>query len=190
MAAHIAQNGGHQLTISAGGALLINDKPISPIFTNLGTAGLTATFDELNKLDGVTATAGELNLVDDICASVSIAIAASVTVDGMDITFTVLDAAGVAIDAVHMLEWWISEDAQGEALTGDTYSGDVTTVTGTEFQEIVSKKHYIGQTLATGVMTCLAVASANPTDQYVCCKNPVNGKVHVSAISGTNWEGA
>lgn len=138
----------------------------------------------------LTASAAELNLLDDAAGSIDIALAASATPDGMDITITVLDAAGVAIDAVHSLEVWVSEDAQGEGLTADTASGDLTWSTGTELQEIVSKKHYTVLTDANGVAVATLVDSANPTDQYIAVRHPLTGKVIVSAASGTNWEGA
>ena len=130
----------------------------------------------------------ELSAVEDVAVTISIALAASATTDGMDITITVTDEDGVAIDAVHALEVWISESAIGAGLTADTYSGDVTVVTGTELQEVVSKKHFNVLTDANGVCGMLAVASANPTDQYIAVKHPVSGKVIVSAASGTNWE--
>lgn len=123
-------------------------------------------------------------------ANVTIELAASSTTDGMDITLTVVDAAGTAIAGVFELEWWISEAATGIGLTADTYSGDVTTGTGTEWEEIVSKKHYVGLTNASGVLVATAVASANPADQYVAVKHPVTGRILVSSASGTNWEGA
>lgn len=126
----------------------------------------------------------------DVPVTVDIALAASATTDGMDITFTVQDAHGATIAAVFVLDWWISEDAQGEGLTADSYSGDVTTGTGTELHEFVSKKHYRGLTTVNGVMVATAVASTNPTDQYVAVRHPVTGKVIVSGASGTNWEGA
>jgi hypothetical protein len=148
--------------------------------------------DQALMLDDVelTASAAEVNTLTGRPANVTIALAASGTTDGMDITFTVVDAAGAAIAEVHMLEWWISEAATGIGLTGDTYSGDVTTTTGTEYQQITDKKHYTGLTDANGVLVALAVASANPADQYVACKHPATGLVLVSEVSGTNWEGA
>lgn len=145
---------------------------------------------ELETLSGITSTTAELNILDDVVATVSIALAASATTDGMDITITMLDAAGVAIDAVQAFEWWISEAATGIGFTGDTYSGDVTMSVGTESEEIVSKKHYRALTAATGIATITAVDSANPVDQYIAVKHPVTGKVIVSEASGTNWEGA
>lgn len=125
-----------------------------------------------------------------IPATVSIDLAASSTTDGMDITMTVRDSVGNAIPAVFELEWWISEAATGIGLTGDTYSGDVTAVTGTEHQEIVAKKHYKSLTTVNGVHVARAVANANPADQYVAVRHPLTGEVLVSAASGTNWEGA
>jgi hypothetical protein len=126
----------------------------------------------------------------DVPATVTVGLAASETTDGMDITITVKDDQGDAIASVFELEWWISESAIGAGLTADSYSGDVTTGTGTELQEIVSKKHYKGLTDANGVLGATAVASANPTDQYVAVRHPLTSKVVVSGASGTNWEGA
>lgn len=127
--------------------------------------------------------------VSNTPATVDIALAASATTDGMDITLTVQDADGNTIAGVFLLHVWISEAATGAGLTGDTYSGDVTVVSGEEVQEITSKKEFIVRTAATGIATMLAVASANPTDQYVCVAHPTTGKAIVSAASGTNWEG-
>jgi len=121
---------------------------------------------------------------------IDITLAASATTDGMDITFQVKDGKGAPIRGVYQLEWWISESAIGAGLTADTYSGTVTTGTGTELQAIVAKKHFKGTTNADGKLVATAVASANPTDQYVAVKHPVTGQVLVSGVSGANWEGA
>lgn len=149
------------------------------------------------RVGSVPAAPGNVTVIADEPAAaaseartIDIALAASATTDGMDITITVQDANGAAIAAVHELEWWISESAVGAGLTADTYSGDVTTGTGTELQEIVAKKHYKGLTDANGVLVATAVDSANPADQYVAVRHPVTGQVIVSAVSGTNWEGA
>lgn len=149
------------------------------------------------RVASVPAAPGNVTLIADEPAAaaseartIDIALAASATTDGMDITITVQDENGDAIAAVHELEWWISESAIGAGLTADTYSGDVTTGTGTELQEIVAKKHYKGLTDANGVLVATAVASANPADQYVAVRHPVTGQVIVSVASGTNWEGA
>lgn len=122
--------------------------------------------------------------------NVTIALAASATTDGMDITITVVDADGTAIAAAHALEVWISESSAGVGLTADSYSGTVTASTGAILTAYTAKKHFSVVTAATGIAVMTAVDSVNPADQYVCVKNPNTGKVIVSAVSGTNWEGA
>lgn len=120
----------------------------------------------------------------NVATGVSIGLSESATTDGMDITIRVTPPR------VAMVEWWISESALGAGLTADTYSGDVTTGTGTELQEVVSKKHFKGLTNESGVLVATAVASANPTDQYVAAVDPMTGTIVVSGPSGANWEGA
>lgn len=123
-------------------------------------------------------------------ATVTVALSKSATTDGMDITITVVDGDGNAIAAAHCLEVWISESSAGAGLTGDSYSGNVTAGTGAILTAFTAKKHFSLVTAATGIAVLTAVDSANPTDQYVCVRNPLNGRVIVSAASGTSWEGA
>ena len=144
------------------------------------------TFSAGTKRVMMAATAGFLSPLDDTVATTTIALAAGAT-DTMTVTITVKDAGGTAIDAVHALEVWISEAATGIGLTADSYSGDVTATTGTELQEVVSKKHYTYLTAATGILVMSAVDTANPADQYIVVKHPVSGKLTVSAASGTSW---
>lgn len=151
---------------------------------------VTASAAELNLLDGVTATTAEINLNDNAAATVTVAIAASETTDGMDITVTVKDAAGATIAAVHALDLWMSEAATGIGLTADTYSGTLTASTGAILTTLTAKKHFSVVTAATGIFVGTLVDSANPVDQYVVVKNPFDSKVVVSEVSGTNWEGA
>ena len=120
----------------------------------------------------------------------TVALAASATTDGMDITFTAKDANGATVPAVVPIEWWISEAATGLGLTADTYSGTVTASVGVINTALTAKKHFLGVTGVGGIMTATAVASANPTDQFVVVKKPDNSGVVVSVTSGTNWEGA
>ena len=122
-------------------------------------------------------------------SSVDITLAASATTDGMDIAIQFKDPNGNPLNKVVQTEVWISESALGIDLTADTYSGDVTVVTGTEVQEITSKKRFVVLSDATGLVEMLAVASANPTDQYIAVRHPATGAVIVSGASGTNWEG-
>lgn len=120
----------------------------------------------------------------------TIDLAASATTDGMDITITAVDGNGNTVAAVTPFEMWISEAATGIGLTADTYSGTVTASVGAIHTAVTAKKHFLGVTAATGIAVITAVASANPTDQYVVVAKPDRRGVVVSEASGTNWEGA
>lgn len=118
------------------------------------------------------------------------ALAASATTDGMAITMYAVEPDGNRVFGARNFEWWISEAATGIGLTADSYSGAVTATTGTILTALTAKKHFLSLTDANGKFVGLAVDSANPTDQYVAAKNPRTGLPIVSAVSGTNWEGA
>lgn len=122
--------------------------------------------------------------------SCSISLAASATTDGLEATIQVVNARGDALAGVRKLEVWISEDAEGEGLTADSYSGAVTATVGTILTALTAKKHFECLTSADGIVKLLAVASANPADQYICVNRPDGEGVIVSVASGTNWEGA
>lgn len=126
----------------------------------------------------------------DLANDVTIALAASGTTDGMTITVTVVDGQGNTVAGVRELIMHMSEAATGAGLTGDTYSGDLTAGTGTILGALTAKKAWVIQTAATGIFVGTLVASANPADQYVVVKRPIGSDVVVSAVSGTNWEGA
>lgn len=121
---------------------------------------------------------------------VTVALAASATTDGMDITITMKDSSGATVAAAHAIEFWMSENANCIGLTADTYSGTLTAGTGSILTAFTAKKHVSLVTAATGIAVLTLVDSANPADQYACVKNPWNGLTVPSAVSGTNWEGA
>lgn len=157
---------------------------------HIGGTAITATAAELNILDGVTALAGELNLLDDVCANITIAYAASATTDGIEATLTVKDSAGAAIDAIHNLEVWISDDADGSGLTATAASGALTAAAGTILTAYTAKKHVSANTNSSGVLTLLLVDSANTAGERFCVRNPVNGKIIVGAATvATDYEG-
>lgn len=160
--------------------------------TGLTLAGtlITATGAELNTMDGVTATVGELNMLDDTANNVTISYAASATTDGIEATYTVVDAAGTAIDAIHTLDCWISDDADGSGLTATAASGALTAATGTILTAHTAKKHVTANTNASGVLTLLLVDSANTAGERFCVKNPMNSKAIVGdATVAGDYEG-
>ncbi len=119
-----------------------------------------------------------------------IAIAPSATTDGMDITVTVRDHRGSPVTERKVLDLYMSEDTTGGGLTADTYSGDLTATSGAILTALTAKKHWRIVTTTAGVFAGTLVASANPADQYVCVAGPGIDGIILSAVSGTNWEGA
>lgn len=138
----------------------------------------------------VTSSADELNILDDACNSVSIEYAAGVPTDAMDITITVLDAEGDAIKAIHTLEVYISDDADGSGLTATSASGALSQLTGKILTVLTAKKHVIANTDANGVLKFVLVDSANTAGERFCVKHPVTGKVIVGdATVAGDYEG-
>lgn len=153
-----------------------------PNTVNIGTLEVGGT--------QVTSTAAELNMLDDSANNVTISYAASGTTDGIEATFTVVDAAGTAIDAIHNLEVYISDDADGSGLTATAASGALTAATGTILTALTAKKHVIANTDANGVLTLLLVDSANTAGERFCVRNPLNGKIIVGdATVAGDYEG-
>lgn len=157
-------------------------------------SNVSGPFNSTNgfKINGtqITSSAAELNLVDDTVADITIAYAASATTDGIEATLTVKDAAGTAIDAIHNLEVWISDDADGSGLTATAASGALTAATGTILTALTAKKHVSANTDATGVLTLLLVDSANTAGERFCVRHPLTGKIIVgSATVATDYEG-
>lgn len=118
-------------------------------------------------LDGLTASVAEINILDDFPASITFAAAAGAA-NVTEVTITVRDAAGVAIDKAFMLDVWLSDAATGAGLTGTEASGTVTAkaASGAIIATHVSKKALKVQTLATGVFV-LEITDTAKTDFYV-----------------------
>lgn len=163
---------------------------------------LTATAGAITTLTATTSTAttasvtglatvGQLKVgtAYEGAATVTIALAASSTTDGMDITVTVKDKDSTAIAKPFPLLLWMSEAATCAGVTADTYSGTLTAGTGILLQTITAKKTFMIQTAATGIFVGTLVDSANPADQYVCVAHPITATPIASAASGTSWEG-
>lgn len=97
-----------------------------------------------------------------------------------EVTITVLDGAGNAVDEAMLLQVWLSDAATGAGLTGTTASGTVTakSASGAVFATNSAKKSLLVQTLATGVFV-LEITDSAKTGFYVCVQNPATGEVHV-----------
>lgn len=157
--------------VSKGGLIL--DTTNGALYQNTGTKAAPAYSTNLNVVNGAPST-------------VDIALAAGAA-NVMQITMTVQDAAGNTLAGVYEIEWWISDATTGIGLTADSFSGDVATTTGTEWEERTSKKHYTGLTDVNGVIVATVTDTNTPADIYVAARNPLTGAVIVSAASGTSW---
>lgn len=154
-----------------------------------GTA-ITATAAELNAVDGITATVGELNLTDGATATVAITNAAGASTVS-NVTFTVKDAAGATVAAVHHLDIWLSDATTGQGLTGTSASGTVQakSASGTDLQVYSAKKALRVQTLATGVYV-LEITDSAKTLFYPCAIVPLLGRAVVGTRLTTGSYGA
>lgn len=180
-----------QLTATAGTITTLGSTT-GTIATLGSTTGTITTLGSTTANVSGLATVGQLKIgtAYEGAAAVTIALAKSLTTDGMTITVTVTDKAGAAIAKPFPLLLWMSEAATCAGLTADTYSGTLTAGTGILLQTITAKTTFMIQTAATGVFVGTLVDSANPVDQYVCVAHPVTATPVASAVSGTNWEGA
>ena len=122
--------------------------------------------------------------------NVTISYAASATTDGIEATMTVVDSNGDAIAAIHNLECYISDDANGSGLTATSASGALTAAVGTILSVHTAKKHVSANTDANGVLKLLLVDNSNTADERFCVKHPVVGKVIVGdATVAGDYEG-
>ncbi len=118
-----------------------------------------------------------------IPSNVTIAYAASATTDGIEATLTVVDITGTAIAAIHTLNCWVSDDADGTGLTATAASGALTAAAGTILTAHTAKKHVTANTNSSGVLTLLLVDSANTAGERFCCKNPGTSQLVLGAAS-------
>lgn len=118
-------------------------------------------------------------------SAVATAGAANVT----EVAITVIDAAGNTIAAVHHIDVWLSDDADGEGLTATTASGTVQakSASGTVLDAQVAKKALRVQTLKTGVFT-LEITDTAKTAFKVCAS--VAGRTVVVDTLATGDYGA
>lgn len=130
------------------------------------------------------------NIDDRLDVSVNISYAASATTDGIEATFQVVDGSGNAIAAIHTLNVWISDDADGSGLTATSASGALTAATGTILTALTAKKHVLANTSSAGTLVLKLVDSANTADERFCVTNPVSGKIIVGdATVAGDYEG-
>lgn len=97
-----------------------------------------------------------------------------------EVTITVKDAAGNTVAAVHNFDLWLSDDADGQGLTGTTASGAVAAkaASGVDLQVYTAKKAQRVQSLKTGVYI-LAITDTAKTAFKPCVQ--IGGRTVVGA---------
>lgn len=151
---------------------------------HIGVSGsetqVTSTAAELNILDGVTATAAELNECDDITSFTQSTIAvAAEGGDSIDVTVTLKDAAGSAVNEARFVRCWLS----GSATTGAIHTDDgitVTASTGSLLVEDVDDLVFQAVTSTAGVLVLNVAGAGDLNPCYLWVQMP-NGKSLVSA---------
>lgn len=84
--------------------------------------GVTSSAAELNILDGVLATAAELNLNDNQVATATFVIGAETGGDEITVNIQLLDAAGADMAIRSSVDFYLSSDANGDAIVAATTS--------------------------------------------------------------------
>lgn len=147
---------------------------------NSGKVATTA--ESGNKLIGVAAKAADnpsstgyvrLNGAASVPVAGNLDTAAGVAAAGAanvcEVTITAKDAAGNTVAGVHHMDVWLSDDADGQGLTGTSASGTVQakSASGTVLQIYSAKKAFRVQTLKTGVFV-LEITDTAKTAFKVC----------------------
>lgn len=119
--------------------------------------------------------------IDGLPYTITMAAAAGAS-NVCEVTFTVKDAAGATIAAVHHFDLYLSDAATGAGLTATSASGTVTnkTASGVVLDIQSAKKAVRVQTLATGIFI-LEITDTAKTAFYPVAVLPATGK----AVVGT-----
>lgn len=135
----------------------------------------------LDLQSGATFTVGS----SPVAADVTMAVAAG-GANVSEVTITVKALTGTAIAAVHQLDIWLSDDADGEGHTSTTASGTVQAKasSGLLVATQVAKKALTVQTKKTGIFI-LEITDTAKTAFKVCARVPGTGKTVVGATLAT-----
>jgi hypothetical protein len=123
---------------------------------------------------------------DDVekVAYATVALAAG-AVNSFNATITVKDKDGNTIAGRHILEVYITNDAEGDGLTATAASGALTASTGVILTALTAKKHVRLITADTGIAVLNLVDTAKTQGERVVVVNPANFRPIVSAATVT-----
>lgn len=124
--------------------------------------GVTSDAGELNILDGVTVTAGELNALDGSPASATIVVGTEVPND-INVTIQLEDADGTDIATRASVFAYLSDDANGDSVTGTAPDGGVAIGTDGLAIPIVAGKFFLLTSESDGDIDITLTDSGTPT---------------------------
>lgn len=110
-------------------------------------------------------------------ATVTLAVGAA---NSFNATITVRDKDGVAIPGRHVIEAFVTADAEGDGLTSTAASGALTASTGVILTALTAKKHVRLITAATGIAVLNLVDSAKTQGERIVVVVPGTGRTVVS----------
>lgn len=116
-----------------------------------------------------------------------ITLAANATNNVMNVTVTWKDGAGNTVAGIRSFRLYLSDASTGIGLTATTLSGTLASTTGAILSTLTTKKEFVVETAATGIFAGTLTDTAETATFYVVAVNPSDGRIRVSAISGTNW---
>lgn len=165
--------GGDSIEVESGGVVQV--KSGGRVHVASGGEITVASGATLNVESGGVMKSSGTNLP----ASVSTAAAAG-GANVAEVTFTVKDAAGVAIAGVFNMDIWLSDAATGAGLSSTAASGTVQAkaASGTDLAVLTTKKALRVQTKTDGTYI-LEITDSSKTAYYPCAQVPGLGRTNV-----------
>jgi hypothetical protein len=131
---------------------------------------------------GLTSTTGELNILDGVPAAITMTHAVGAS-NVVNLTFTVKDAAGVAVAKPAFMEFWLSDAATGLAITAHP-ADTITASTGSVWHVNTAAASLKVQTSASGVAV-LVVTDTHKTATYACAALPIDPRPNLIHLLAT-----
>lgn len=155
-------------------------------FTEDANNRVLVTKDRLNNLgqptvnvplDGQVAAADLAAAVADMIPNIGLTVGAEAS-DAIEVTLQVKDAGGSSLSANYLIRVWLGDASMG-GLTATAPNTDLTVTTGTELEEITSKKQINLITDANGTAVVKVDNAAGATDTWYLMAE-LDGKVFAS----------
>jgi hypothetical protein len=141
----------------------------------------------INTVAGITSTVAELNVLDGVPAAIVLTHAAGAA-NVVNLTFTVNDAAGVAVAKPTFIDVWLSDAATGLAITAHV-ADSITASTGSVWHVNTAAASLRLQTSAAGVAT-IVVTDTHKTATYACAALGIDPRPNVIHLLATGDYGA